>query len=269
MKKRNIVQKGVTFALTAAMAGSSFVSAFPVLAAEDDSKSIVALTTDGLTNPLGVDTLTPVFTWQMESGKTGASQSAYQITVMDMGGNTVWDSGVVESGESTNIKYNGEELQPKTEYQWKVAVTDEDGSTWESDVNTFETSFLDTTYDSWGDAKWIGSSKKNLDAAAANLFDMHVNVTIPEGSTKASVILGANDFRLQNKAMNVWNKENENYFRYEIDISDPENPKLNIYVVGMPAAVNELDENGEPVMVESWGGLKPSIISQQMNQMLS
>lgn len=73
MKKRNIVQKGVTFALTAAMAGSSFVSAFPVLAAEDDSKSIVALTTDGLTNPLGVDTLTPVFTWQMESGKTGAS----------------------------------------------------------------------------------------------------------------------------------------------------------------------------------------------------
>ena len=263
MKKRNIVQKGVTFALTAAMAGSSFVSAFPVLAAEDDSKSIVALTTDGLTNPLGVDTLTPVFTWQMESGKTGASQSAYQITVMDMDGNTVWDSGVVESGESTNIKYNGEELQPKTEYQWKVTVTDEDGSTWESDVNTFETSFLDTTYDSWGDAKWIGSSKKNLDAAAANLFDMHVNVTIPEGSTKASVILGANDFRLQNKAMNVWNKENANYFRYEIDISDPENPKLNIYVVGMPAAVNELDENGEPVMVESWGGLRPSIISQE------
>ena len=74
MKKRNIVQKGVTFALTAAMVGSSFVSAFPVLAAEDDSKSIVALTTDGLTNPLGVDTLTPVFTWQMESGKTGASR---------------------------------------------------------------------------------------------------------------------------------------------------------------------------------------------------
>lgn len=31
----------------------------------------------------------------------------------------------------------------------------------------------------------------------------------------------------------------------------------------MPAAVNELDENGEPVMVESWGGLKPSIIGQE------
>ena len=104
---------------------------------------------------------------------------------------------------------------------------------------------------------------KESGCSCCKSFDMHVNVTIPEGSTKASVILGANDFRLQNKAMNVWNKENENYFRYEIDISDPENPKLNIYVVGMPAAVNELDENGEPVMVESWGGLKPSIISQE------
>lgn len=186
MKKRNLVlKKSVTFALTAAMAGTSLAGALPVMAAEDNAKSIVALTTDGLTNPIGVDTATPVFTWQMESSKTGASQSAYQITVMDMDGNTIWDSGVVESGESTNIKYEGDALQPKTEYQWKVAVTDEDGSTWESEVNTFETSFLDTTYDSWGDAKWIGSSKKNLDATAANLFDMHVNVTIPEGSTKS------------------------------------------------------------------------------------
>ncbi|MDD5802819.1 MAG: hypothetical protein PUE78_00670 [Clostridia bacterium] len=129
MKKRNLVQKSVTFALTAVMAGSGIASALPVMAAEDDSKSIVALTTDGLTNPIGVDTQTPVFTWQMESGKTGASQSAYQITVMDMDGNTVWDSGVVESGESTNIKYEGDTLQPKTEYQWKVAVTDEEGNT--------------------------------------------------------------------------------------------------------------------------------------------
>ena len=53
-----------------------------------------------------------------------------------------------------------------------------------------------------------------------------------------------------------------------------ENPKLNIYVVGMPAAVNELDENGEPVMVESWVDLSRPLSArrkkmQQMNQMLS
>lgn len=264
MKKSKVLKKSVTVMLSAVMASSSFAGILPVAAAEEDSKNIVELTTDGLTNPIGVDTQTPVFTWQMESGKTGAKQTAYQITVMDMEGSVVWDSGVVDSGESANIKYEGETLQPKTEYQWKVAVTDEDGSVWESETNTFETSFLDTTYESWGDAQWIGSSKKNLDASSANLFDMHMNVTIPEGNTKASVIFGADDYRLQNKAMNVWNRENENYFRYEVDLTDSENPKLNIYVVGMTTMVDELDEDGNQIVTENfWGGTSVSQIEQE------
>lgn len=261
-KNRVILKKSVAVALTAAVVGTTFAGAVPAFA-EEDTKDIVSLTVDGLENPIGIDTATPVFTWQMQADEIGAKQTAYQIVVMDMENNVVWDSGAVESGESANIKYEGEALAPKTQYQWKVTVTDEDGNTWESEVNTFETSFLDTTYESWGDAQWIGSSKKNLDAAAANLFDMRVNVTIPEGSTKASVILGANDHRLQNKAMNVWNKEGENYFRYEVDISDPEDPKLNIYVVGMPAAVNELDEDGNPVVKESARGTSYSYIIQE------
>lgn len=54
MKKRNLVlKKSVTFALTAAMAGTSLAGALPVMAAEDNAKSIVALTTDGLTNQSG------------------------------------------------------------------------------------------------------------------------------------------------------------------------------------------------------------------------
>lgn len=259
-KKRVILKKGVAVALTAAVVGTSFsIPAF----ADGDVKEIVSLTADGLVNPIGIDNAAPVFAWQMQSDEMGAAQTAYQIVVTDMGGNVMWDSGAVESGESANIKYEGEALAPKTQYQWKVTVTDENGSTWDSETSTVETSFLDTGYDSWGGAQWIGSSKKNLDAAAANLFDMHVNVTIPEGSTKASVILGANDFRLQNKAMNVWNKEGENYFRYEVDVTDPENPRLNIYVVGMPACVNELDEEGNPVMNEGPFGASYSYISQE------
>lgn len=264
MKKSKVLKKSVTVMLSAVMASSSFAGMIPVAAAEEDSKSIVELTTDGLTNPIGVDTQTPVFTWKMESGKTGAKQTAYQITVMDMEGSVIWDSGIVDSGESANIKYEGESLQPKTEYQWKVVVTDEDGSVWESETNTFETSFLDATYESWGDAQWIGSSKKNLDASSANLFDMHMNVTIPEGSAKASVIFGADDYRLQNKAMNVWNRENENYFRYEVDLTDSENPKLNIYVVGMTTMVDELDEDGNQIVTENfWGGTSVSQIEQE------
>lgn len=265
MKRRNsLFKKNMAVVLAAAVAGSSLAGGLPVLAAEDTAgKSIVSLTTDGLENPIGVDTQTPVFSWQMQSDKIGAQQTAYQLVVTDMDGNTMWDSGTVESGISTNIRYEGEPLQPKTQYQWTVTVTDEDGEVWQSETNTFETSFLDTTYESWGDAQWIGSSKKNLDATAADLFDMHVDVTIPEGSSKASVILGADDFRLQNPAMNVWGKAGENYFRYEVDLSDSENPKLNIYVVGMPACVNELDEDGNPVMVEGRGGMSYSYVTQE------
>lgn len=263
MKRKVVLKKSMAAVLTAAMVGTAFGGTVPVLAEEDNVKNIVSLKTDGLENPIGIDNLTPVFTWQMQSDEIGAKQTAYQIVVTDMDGNVMWDSQRVESAESANIKYEGETLQPKTQYQWKVMVTDEDGNVWESDTNTFETSFLDTGYESWGDAQWIGSSRKNLDAAASSLFDMRVNVTIPEGSTKASVIFGANDHRLQNKAMNVWNKAGENYFRYEVDVTDPENPKLNIYVVGMPAAVNEMDENGEPVMKESRGGMTYSYVVQE------
>lgn len=262
-KKVTMLRKSAAVALTAAVVGTTCAGAVPVSADEAAEKTITALTTDGLVNPIGIDNLTPVFTWQMQSDKIGAKQNAYRIVVTDMDGNMMWDSNTVESGESANIKYAGEKLQPKTQYQWKVTVTDEDGNVWESETNTFETSFLDTTYESWGDAQWIGSSKKNLDAAAANLFDMHVNITIPEGSTKASVILGANDHRLQNKALNVWNAVGENYFRYEVDVTDPEDPKLNIYCVGMPANVNELDADGNPVMVEGWRGMSYSYIIQE------
>ena len=254
MKRReSLFKRNMAVVLAAAVAGSSLAGGFPVLASEDTAgKSIVSLTTDGLENPIGVDTQTPVFSWQMQSDKIGAGQTAYQLVVTDMDGNTMWDSGTVESGESTNIKYEGETLQPKTKYQWMVTVTDEDGEIWQSETNTFETSFLDTTYESWGDAHWIGSSKKNLDAAAANLFDMHVDVTIPEGSSKASVILGADDFPPPESCYECLGKRNRKLFRYEVDLSDSENPKLNIYVVGMPAMVNELDEDGNPVMVEGW-----------------
>lgn len=264
MKKRNAALKeSMVVMLTAAVVGVTIGNSATVLAADETDKSIVSLTTDGLENPIGVDNLTPVFTWQMQSEETGAMQTAYQIIVTDTDGKIMWDSGNVESGESANIKYAGEKLQPKTQYFWTVTVIDENGDSWESETNTFETSFLDTTYDSWGEAQWIGSAKKNLDATTSNLFDMRVNVTIPEGSTNASIILGANDHRLQNKAMNVWNKAGENYFRYEVDVTDPESPKLNIYVVGMPAAVNELDAEGNPVMTEGRGGVQYTYIAQE------
>ncbi len=116
-----------------------------------------------------------------------------------------------------------------------------------SETNTFETSLMDTTYASWDGAEWIGSEDLNFDSTSAAYFDMDMTLQIPEGSTRAAVILGAGDFRLKNSAMNIWGSQTENsYFKYEVDIANPAKPVLNIYVVGMPAN-GQTAENDEDV----------------------
>ena len=55
--------------------------------------------------PLGIDVEKPRFSWQMvmQNTERGYSQKAYQITVTDEAGQTVWDSGRVSSDLSLNI----------------------------------------------------------------------------------------------------------------------------------------------------------------------
>lgn len=71
MKRReSLFKRNMAVDLAAAVAGSSLAGGFPVLASEDTAgKSIVSLTTDGLENPIGVDTQTPVFSWRIQRGK--------------------------------------------------------------------------------------------------------------------------------------------------------------------------------------------------------
>ena len=208
-----------------------------VFAAEAAAKSITALTVEGRSNPLGIDTKKPMFGWQMKSDAIGAAQSAYQIVVKDMAGTVVWDSGKVESKESQNIRYAGTEpLAPKTAYTWQVTVTDETGAAVTSEEAHFETSLMDETLSSWNGAEWIGSDKMFYDSTGDYYFTLDASVQFLENSNKASIIFGADDYRLQNKAQNIWGSEGENYFKYEIDASDAAKPKLNIYLVGMPIA---------------------------------
>lgn len=195
----------------------------------DESIAIVNLKTDGLTDPLGIDTTEPVFSWQMDSDLVGAKQTAYQILVKDDAGDVVWDSGPVEQGDSIGIRYGGEPLEAATRYTWTVAVTDGSGDTVTSEPAAFETGLMSTAQ--W-DADWIGG-EITMYARTMLFFDYTVDLQIPEGSTKASVILFADEFRLKNSVFNNKRLENDvNYMRYEVDLTDESAPKLNIYVVG-------------------------------------
>lgn len=204
----------------------------------DAKATITGLKTDGLVNPVGLDDTTPTFSWQMESDVTGAAQSAYQIVVKDSEGKTAWDSGKVESQNSVDIPYEGEELKAQTAYTWQVTVTDTAEKEAVSEEVTFETGLMNETFDAWNGAQWIGADELSVDAAATCVFNISSKVQIAEGSTAASVIIGANDFRLQNSNFNIHSMAGENYVRLELDVSgvtDAGGAKINAYRMGYVA----------------------------------
>lgn len=190
----------------------------PLLEVNANAK-IVNLKTNGKINPLGIDDAEPAFSWQMQSDVIGAAQKYYQIVVRDAAGQIVWDSNIVESQASSDIKYDGEPLNASTRYTWTVTVTDTSGNQFESEEAFFETGLMDTSLEAWNGAQWIGTDGLSLDSASCCVFNIHTNVQIPDGSTAASLILGAGDFRLENSVYNV-NQMNsaENYLQVELDI---------------------------------------------------
>ena len=192
-----------------------------------------------LEQPTAVDSATPDFSWSMTSEERGASQSSYRIVVAEDRSmkSVVWDSGVVASGESVGILYGStgtaQRLAPETDYYWQVEVVDNNARTLKAS-STFSTGLMNPTQAAWSGAQWIGSEEFALDAASALLFNITTKMQIAEG-TAASLVFGANDFRLSDKFQNVGNVEGENYIRLELDIEGvgtPEGAKINIYRVG-------------------------------------
>lgn len=94
-------------------------------------------------NPIGIDK-TPRFSWLVTSEKRGDCQTAYRLRVCEKrSGKTVWDTGVVESGETVNIRYEGLPLISSEAYLWTVSSRDGAGVWAEDATASFETGILD------------------------------------------------------------------------------------------------------------------------------
>jgi alpha-L-rhamnosidase len=122
-----------------------------------------------LTNPMVIESQHPILSWQLVSSQNGKSQKAYRILVASsaallaqLKGN-YWDSGKINSANSTQVLYKGKALSSRQKAYWKVMTWDEKNqrSAW-------------STTSSWGmgvqtadwKAKWIGTSEdKNPDLA--------------------------------------------------------------------------------------------------------
>ncbi len=111
-------------------------------------------------NPLGLETQTPRFSWQVMAQERSYAQGAYQILVADSPealarekGNC-WNSGKVRSAAQILIPYAGEQLLAGRPYWWKVRVWDLGGkpSPW-SQPATFSMGLL--SEQDWAGARWI------------------------------------------------------------------------------------------------------------------
>jgi alpha-L-rhamnosidase len=84
-------------------------------------------------DPPGIDAAQPRLSWEMNDSRRGAKQTAYQVLVasspekLAAGEGDLWDSGRVESGESSQVAYAGKPLESRTRCHWKVRLWDADG----------------------------------------------------------------------------------------------------------------------------------------------
>ena len=64
-----------------------------------------------LTNPIGIETMSPRLSWKMKTERRGSSQSSYHImvasdeTLLQKNLPDLWDSGIQKSDNSTQIEY--------------------------------------------------------------------------------------------------------------------------------------------------------------------
>lgn len=199
--------------------------------------SVTDLRVQHLAEPLAVEDARPLFSWRMESDVAGQEQKAYRLAVVrESDRRTVWDSGRMESGLSDNIRYLGVALQPEMGYSWTVTVWDAQGGMHVAS-SRFETGLMNPALAAWEGATFIGSKAPRLDAASHYYFEINTRFRIVEGD-KMSLVLGANDFRLQDAFQNPGNLAGENYVRVEIDLSGVGTKKgaaLNIYRKGYAA----------------------------------
>jgi alpha-L-rhamnosidase len=123
----------------------------------------VDLRCEYLKNPLGIDRTTPRLSWKLQAAPMagrGLRQTAFQIQVaateqaLQSGKADLWDSGKVDSDQSTQVAYLGKLLGSRQRCWWKVRIWDQEGkaSAW-SEPALWSMGLLQAS--DW-DAKWIG-----------------------------------------------------------------------------------------------------------------
>jgi len=156
-------------------------------------------------SPLGIEWSRPRFSWEEISKKHNQRQTAYQIVVVGR-----WDSGRIQSDQSSGVEYDGPPLKPGAAYTWKVRIWDAEGSptpwSWPATFSTglgqwhaawiaHDTTPPESAYNTKG-LFWVTAKNKKLgpmslskqiDLPAGRKVKKAVLVLFPDNSCAASV----------------------------------------------------------------------------------
>ena len=138
-----------------------YILTFIACTPQKNNPEVFNLRCEYISNPIGMDELSPRLSWQMKKDARGSRQTAYRILVgttnelVSDDNPDLWDSGIVESDQSVQIVYKGKPLSSGKIVSWKVKIWDEDKneSEWSS-TSYWEMGLLDKN--DWH-GKWIGA----------------------------------------------------------------------------------------------------------------
>jgi alpha-L-rhamnosidase len=124
-----------------------------------EKTEITGLRCEYRTNPLGIETPHPRFSWLITSGERSIYQQAYRIVVSDnpeevkKKNGSHWDSGFVISGNTGHIAYEGVPLVSDHTYYWRICSQINGKEIWSKPAE-FRTGMLNPS--DWK-AQWIST----------------------------------------------------------------------------------------------------------------
>ncbi|EMI51847.1 alfa-L-rhamnosidase [Rhodopirellula sallentina SM41] len=128
-----------------------------------------------LRDPIQLDCAKPRLSWKIHANDSDRNvmQASYHVLVASRAEllspehADLWNSGVVESAQSTLVPYEGEQLRSRQACFWKVRITDNQGrqSAW-SDIATWSMALLNPS--DWAGSQWIGLKEDTRDSTLAS-----------------------------------------------------------------------------------------------------
>ncbi|OCT15635.1 alpha-L-rhamnosidase [Paenibacillus pectinilyticus] len=162
------------------------------------------------TNPVGLDTPQPRFTWQLEADVNAVRQAAYHIQVSRQADDfessqLVWDTTRRDSDQSVLITYEGLKLEARTRYYYRIQVWDQNGeaSPW-SEIAYWEMGQLSVS--DW-QAAWITPDPAMIDSDAEEAYYLRKTFTTSQPIRKATIYatsLGVYELELNGARVGDW-----------------------------------------------------------------